>query len=465
MNRKSILVIEEDEGLRLATQKSLQKAGYEVIAAAEVTTGLDAVDAPGPALVLAGVKAAGPSGADLIRELHTRCPETTIVLIAPAGAAQTGADDALKAGAYDYITAPIDNEELLVVLERALERRDLLDPVLNLRAAIDLNPGFESIIGRSKSLLRTLNMALRAARTDSVVLVSGETGTGKELLAKAIHQSSRRKDGPFAIINCGAIPRDLLESELFGHTRGAFTGAVADKRGRAEMAGGGTLFLDEIGELPVELQVKLLRLVQQGEIEKVGATGTTRLDVRIVAATHRNLRAMVDSGAFREDLYYRLAVIPLELPPLRARAEDIPQLAQHIFERLRDKHGRRGLRLPASLMPYLAGYSWPGNVRELENVIERLVVLTAANEITRDDLPEYLQRKPASAEGLRLDMPSERLSLESMEKEIIFRALKKFSWNQTHAAQYLDISRRTLIYRMEKYGLKADRGRTPGDAS
>ena len=463
MNRKSILVIDEDESLRQTTRIPLEEAGYEVFTATDAVSGLDAMDAPGPSLVLAGLKP-GASGIDLIRELRARCPETTIVLISPASDRQT-AVEAVQAGAYDYITTPINCEELLVVLERALERRELLDPVLNQRAVIDVNPGFERIIGRSKALLRTLNMALRAARTDSVVLLSGETGTGKELLAYAIHQNSRRKDRPLTIINCGAIPRDLLESELFGHTRGSFTGAVADKRGRAEVADGGTLFLDEIGELPVGLQVKLLRLVQQGEIEKVGATRSTRLDVRIIAATNRNLRAMVQTGEFREDLYYRLAVIPLELPPLRARAEDIPQLAQHIFERLRQKHGRPELRLPSSVMSFLAGYSWPGNVRELENVIERLVVLTTTNEITREDLPEHLQRKSVAPGELRLDLPSERLSLESVEKEIIFRALKKFSWNQTHAAQYLDISRRTLIYRMEKYGLKVEKGRTPGDAS
>jgi two-component system NtrC family response regulator len=387
-----------------------------------------------------------------------------VIVIAGAGARQAAAE-AVRDGAYDYVIRPVDYDELLVVLERALERRDLLEPVLNPRAALDAHPGFESIIGKSKSLLRVLNMATRAARTDSVVLLTGETGTGKELLAKAIHRNSRRKDGPFAVINCGAIPRELLESELFGHTKGSFTGAVAHKRGRVEFADRGTLFLDEIGELPLDLQVKLLRLIQQGEIEKVGAAASMRVDVRIIAATNRNLRAMVDSGVFREDLYYRLAVIPLEMPPLRGRREDIPELAQYLFQQLKQKHGRPELRLPAALLPFLAGYDWPGNVRELENVIERMVVLAAGNEITREDLPDSLQRKRAAAEGLRLDFPWEHLSLEGIEKEIIVRALKKFSWNQTHAAQYLNVSRRTLIYRMEKYGLKGDRERTPSDTS
>jgi DNA-binding NtrC family response regulator len=456
MNPKSVLVIDEDEDLRRVTQMRLEEAGYEVFTAADAAAGLDAVETSGPSLVLTDLKILGESGTGLRRQLRSRCPETAIILITDPGVSQTALGD-MEAGAYDSIARPIDYDELLAVLERARERRELLDPVLNLRAALDLNPGFGNIIGRSKSLLRVLNMAVRAARTDSVVLLYGETGTGKELLAKAIHQNSRRKDRAFVVINCGAIPKDLLESELFGHTRGAFTGAIAHKRGRVETADGGTLFLDEIGELPLDLQVKLLRMIQQGEIEKVGSTASLRVDVRIVAATNRNLRAMVDRGTFREDLYYRLAVIPLELPPLRARTEDIPELAQHVFRHLRQKHGRPELRLSASIVRFLAGYDWPGNVRELENVIERLVVLTASNEITHEDLPECLQRKPAAADRPQPDLPAERLSLEGVEKEMIVQALKKFSWNQTHAARYLDISRRTLIYRMEKHGLKANK--------
>ncbi len=452
MNPKSILVVDDDASLRRVTQMQLEEAGYAVLTAADAAAGLAAMDACGPSLVITDMKMPGISGIEFLRELRSRYPETTVILITAFGTVQT-AVEAMRAGAYDYIAKPIDYDELLLVVERALERRSLLDEVRNLRASLDEKFGFESIIGRAKPLLRVLNMAGRAALTDSVVLLCGETGTGKELLAKAIHQNSRRKDRPFVIINCGAIPKNLLESELFGYTKGSFTGAVAHKRGRVEIADGGTLFLDEIGELPFELQVKVLRLIQQGEVEKVGSTSSTRVDVRIVAATHRNLKAMVEEGTFREDLYYRLAVIPLELPPLRARKEDIPELAQYLFLQLKQKHGRPELRLPASLLPYFAGYDWPGNVRELENVIERLVVLTAGNEIALEDLPESLQQEKAAVDELRLDLPADGLSLEGVEKELIVRALRKFSWNQTQAAQYLDISRRTLIYRMEKYGL------------
>jgi two-component system NtrC family response regulator len=455
MNRKSILVVDDDESLRRVTQMQLEEAGYEVFTAADAALGLQAMDEFAPSLVITDMKMPGMSGIELLRELRSRYPETTVILITAFGTVQT-AVEAMKAGAYDYITKPIDYDELLLVLQRALERRSLMDEVQALRATLDEKYGFESIIGRAKPLLRVLNMASRVALTDSVVLLCGETGTGKELLAKAIHHNSRRKDRAFVVINCGAIPKDLLESELFGHMKGSFTGAFAHKRGRVESAEGGTLFLDEIGELPLELQVKLLRLIQQGEIEKVGSTNTTRVDVRIIAATNRNLKAMVEDGTFREDLYYRLAVIPLELPPLRARAEDIPELAQYLFLRLKQKHGRPELRLPASLLPFFSGYYWPGNVRELENVIERLVVLTAGGEITLDDLPEYLRREKAAVDEFRLDLPAEGLSLEGVEKELILRTLKKFSWNQTQSAQYLNISRRTLIYRMEKHGIRKD---------
>jgi DNA-binding NtrC family response regulator len=373
--------------------------------------------------------------------------------------------EAMKTGAYDYLTKPIDYDELALVVNRALEHQQLIEEVRNLRLTLDEKYGFESIIGRSKSLLRILEMTARVAQTDSIVLIHGETGTGKELLAKAIHQNSRRKNGPFVTINCGAIPSNLLESELFGHVKGAFTGAAATKKGRVETADGGTLFLDEIGELPIDLQVKLLRLIQQGEIEKVGASGASKVDVRIIAATHRNLQAMIEDGMFREDLYYRLAVIPLELPPLRERIEDIPELLQHLFIKSKQKHGRTELHLPESLLPGFSNYDWPGNIRELENVIERLVVLTVGDKICADDLPEFLKRESSPTELVRLDLSPQGISLEAIEKGLIIKALIRFNWNQTQAAKYLDISRRTLNYRMEKHGIRKDTAENSSELS
>ncbi len=456
MSKKTILVVDDDESLRRVTQMQLEEAGYEVFTAGDAAQSLQMLDQVAPALVITDQKMPGMSGIELLRQLRSEYPDTSVILITAFGTVHT-AVEAMKAGAYDYITKPIDYDELLLVVARALERQSLLDEVHSLRTALDEKYGFENIIGRSKSLLRVLNMASRVAPTDSVVLLCGETGTGKELLAKAIYQNSRRKDQPFVTINCGAIPKELLETELFGNVKGSFTGAVAHKRGRVEIADGGTLFLDEIGELPLELQVKLLRLIQQGEIEKVGATSWSKVDVRIIAATNRNLKAMVEDATFREDLYYRLAVIPLELPPLRERAEDILELVQFLFLKMKQKHGRPELRLSSSLLPLFCGYHWPGNVRELENVIERLVVLTLGNDITVEELPEYLRREgPVGVDQLQLDLPAHGISLEGVEKELILRALKKFSWNQTQAAQYLDISRRTLIYRMEKHGIRRE---------
>ena len=288
------------------------------------------------------------------------------------------------------------------------------------------------------------------------MLIRGETGTGKELLAKAIHFNSPRREKPLIVINCGAIPRELLESELFGHTKGSFTGALANKQGKIEMADQGTLFLDEIGEMPLELQVKMLRLIQEREVEKIGAANATKVDVRIIAATHRDLQSMVEDSTFREDLFYRLNVIPLTLPPLRERTDDIAGLVAILFRKCRERHNRPDLRLPDSIFPYFTTHRWPGNVRELENVIERLVVLARGNEITVEDLPDSLRRERQPLEEIRLELPPEGISLEAVERELVVRALERSNWNQTKAAEYLDVSRKVLIYRMEKFGLRKD---------
>ena len=455
MRHRRILVVDDDESLRRITQIQLEEAGYQVVTASNGNQALTSIEEEEPALVISDLRMPGLSGLDLLRQTRSAHPETTVILITAFGTVET-AVEAMRAGAYDYITKPIDPDELILMVNRAMERQRLLEEVRNLRASLDEKYGFESLIGRSKALLRALEVASRIADRDSTVLLRGETGTGKDLLAKAIHQNSRRQNQAFVTINCGAIPKELLESELFGHTKGAFTGAFTPKKGKVEMADGGTLFLDEVGELPLELQVKLLRLIQQGEVEKVGALNATTVDVRIIAATHRNLQTLIEDGAFREDLYYRLAVIPIELPPLRERAEDIPELAQHLFVKMKQKHGLPNLRLPPHLIPHFSGYRWPGNVRELENVIERMVVLAVGDEITVGDLPEFLQRSRPSSEAIQFELPPEGISLEAVEKELILKALRRFEWNQTQAAKYLDISRRTLIYRMEKHGLNRE---------
>jgi DNA-binding NtrC family response regulator len=453
----TILVVDDDENLRWVTQTQLEDAGYLVSTVPSGEAALIALNKQRPSLVLTDLKMPGISGLELLQQIRSQEPDLPVVMMTAFGTIQS-AVQAVKAGAYDYLTKPIDQEDLLLVVNRALERQKLVEEVTNLRQNLDRKYGFENIIGHSEALLSVLEMAARAARTNSTILISAETGTGKELLARAIHYNSLRKEKPFVTINCGAIPKDLLESELFGHVKGSFTGAMAHKRGKIELADGGTLFLDEIGEMPLELQVKMLRLIQQGEIEKVGATEPSKVDVRIIAATHRNLQAMIEDQTFREDLYYRLAVIPLELPPLRERAEDVPELVQHFFVKTRERVGRPEVVLPQQVIKYFQNYRWPGNVRELENIIERIVVLAPGDEIQVADLPDYLRREHVSVDTLNLDLPQQGVSLEAIEKELLVRALQKFNWNQTHAARYLDISRKALIYRMEKHGIKRPRG-------
>ncbi|MBI4891655.1 MAG: sigma-54-dependent Fis family transcriptional regulator [Acidobacteria bacterium] len=455
MKRPLILVVDDDSSLRRIVKMQLEEAGYSVALAANGDEALQILHERQPKLVITDLRMPGRDGMDLLRHIRAEHADTTVIIITAFGTVET-AVEAMKAGAYDYVTKPIDYDALTLVVNRATERQNLIEEVRNLRAALDARYGFEAIIGRSKPLLRVLEMASRVAQRDSTVLIHGETGTGKELLARAIHHNSPRGAQPFVTINCGAIPRDLLEAELFGFTRGAFTGAHAAKPGKVELADGGTLFLDEIGELPAELQVKLLRLLQQGELEKIGATTSSSVNVRVIAATHRNLAAMIEDGAFREDLYYRLAVVPLELPPLRERRDDIPDLAQHLFAKTKARHNLPDLRLSPSVINAFCSYRWPGNVRELENVIERMVVLSAGDEISPPDLPDNIRAAAPQRESLLLELPDHGISLEGVERELLLRALEKFSWNQSQAARFLDISRRTLIYRMEKHGLRRE---------
>ena len=455
MNRSKILVIDDDESLRRVTQVQLEQAGYTVIVAADGREGLDLLRRSPYDLVITDYKMPGLSGLDVLKKVRAEYPETLVVIITAFGTVEN-AVGAMKIGAYDYITKPVDADELTFLAKRALEHKALREEVRVLREILDKKYGFESIVGESNALLNVLDTAARAAQSDTTVLITGETGTGKELVAKAIHFNSSRKKGFFVVINCGAIPKDLIESELFGHLKGSFTGAVAHKKGKVEIADGGTLFLDEIAEMPPELQVKLLRLIQEGEIEKIGAGSPTTVDIRIIAATHQNLQAMIDDGTFREDLYYRLAVIPLELPPHRDRPKDIPVLLQDFFLKSKQKHQRTELSLPEVLIPYFCSYRWPGNVRELENVVERITVLTRGNEITLGDLPDFLRRQRPALDELHLELPPQGVSLEGVEKELILKALTKCDWNQSRAAKYLDISRKTLIYRMEKFGLQKE---------
>ncbi|MBW4027963.1 sigma-54-dependent transcriptional regulator [Acidipila rosea] len=455
MTPNRILVVDDDVSLRRIMKMQLEEAGYQVDLASDGQQAYEMLREQKHQLVISDLNMPTSGGIDLLRRISEDDLQTTLIIITAFGTVET-AVRAMKMGAYDYVTKPLDFEALTLVVNRAMERQSLLEEVRNLRLALDQKYGFESIVGRSKALLRVLDQAARVAPHDTTVLIQGETGTGKELLARAIHHNSRRKNKPFITINCGAIPRDLVESELFGYTRGAFTGATMDRAGKIELADNGTLFLDEIGELPLEAQVKLLRVLQQGEISKIGSSHPVKVNVRVIAATHRNLSSMIEDENFREDLYYRLAVVPLHLPPLRERKEDIPELVEHMFRKIRERHGLNSVSLGASVMPHLLAYRWPGNLRELENMIERLLVLAPRDEIGVADLPEEVRKSRPSSSALLLDLPDNGISLEGVERELIVRALERSGGNQTQAARYLDISRRTLAYRMEKHGLAPD---------
>ncbi len=454
MAASKILVVSSDNNLGDAVLREVYQRGHQALVVPDRAQALAALQHEPQDLIIVDLSAA-PDSLALVSNICSQSPKG-IVLVLVGSTPADAAVEALKLGAYDYVTKPVHPERLRQVVGNALEYHALLEERKALRHILDEKYGFEGIIGRSSSLLFTLDAAARAAQTDSPVLIRGERGTGKELLAKAIHFNSSRRDKPFIILNCGAIPREVLESELFGHLKGSFKGAVGYKKGKAEQADQGTLFLDEVGELPLELQSKLVRMIQHGEIEKIGTPSPTRIDVRVFAATRRNLQAMMEDGAFREDLYYRLAVVPLELPPLRERGEDIAALTRHFFEKSKQHHNRPDLVLPDSLLPHFCSYRWPGNVRELEDLVDRLVVLCPKRSIRLEDLPDYLCQ-PRVRDTLRLNLPPHGISLEAVERELILRALTKFKWNQTHAARYLNLSRKTLMYRMEKFGLRKER--------
>jgi len=452
MSRGRILIVEDDETLRRVTQLHLEKQGYSTATACDSLEALKTLALEPYDLVISDLHLPGASGLELLKSIRLQYPETQVVMITAFGTVAT-AVDALKSGAYDYVTKPIHLYELSALVERALERVRLVEEVRLLRQNISGKYRFDNIIGQAQSLLRVLDQASRVAPTDATVLIQGETGTGKEVLAKAIHFNSLRHDRPFITINCGAIPAELLQSELFGHLRGSFTGATTHKKGKVELADTGTLFLDEIGELPLDLQVRLLRLIQEREVDKIGALHAAKVDVRIVAATNRNLATLVESGAFREDLYYRLSVVPIELPPLRRRAEDIPLFVKHFFENAKKRHGKPRLVLSPHLVPYFTAFNWPGNVRQLENTVERIVVLSSSDQVSLEELPGFLQPEARRTAPTNPTQSAEGMSLDAVERDLIFQALCQCKWNQSRAARYLGVTRKTLVYRIARHGI------------
>ena len=451
-----ILIVDDEESMRDFLSIMLHREGYQVDTAVDGAQAVVHLREHNYDLVISDIKMPRMSGLELLAHIKERTPET-VVLMVTAFSTTDEAVEAMKQGAYDYITKPFRNEEIRLVITNALERRELRQENLALKEELGKRFSFEGLIGKSKAMQDVFTMVKKVASSPVKVLVTGESGTGKELVARAIHYNSDRRDGPFVPINCGAIPENLLESELFGHEKGSFTGAIKQKQGLFETAAGGTIFLDEIGELPAMMQVKLLRVLQEDEFRRVGGTKDVKTDVRVLAATNRHLEDAVSEGSFREDLYYRFNVIRVDLPPLRQRREDIPVMIDFFWERFT---GETGVKVTEDAMRRLIDYHWPGNVRELENVIERATVLGKENEITLDCLPPNLVTGMSSSVTPLTDIPDSGIDLDAylgeIEKEILLKALVRTDGVRKSAAGLLGITFRSIRYRLSKFGLGDD---------
>ena len=452
MSKKVILIVDDDESQRRLIEFWLQEEGYPTLTANDGRAGLHTFEQKSPCLVIADIRMPGMDGIDLLGRIKDINPDTPVILVTAFGAVNN-AVEAMKLGAADYILKPLNADELKLSVQRALEHQQLVNENRYLRDFADTAFRFENLVGQSRKMRDVFDMALKVARRESTVLLTGESGTGKELLAKAIHLNSLRNAKPFVTINCGAIPETLIESELFGHRKGSFTGAIADRVGKFEAANEGTVFLDEIGDLTPSLQIRLLRVIQEREIDKIGCPQPLKVNVRILAATNRNLKTLVEDSQFREDLFYRLSVVTIDLPPLRDRRDDVPLLVEHFLKKHCTRYQLPVVSISDEALDVLAQYNWPGNVRQLENVIEHLVVLGKGEIITPEHLPSEVRRQRSGISNISLKLPEEGISLEEIEKEILVQALEKYQWNQSRAARYLNLSRKTLIYRMEKYEL------------
>jgi DNA-binding NtrC family response regulator len=452
-----ILLIEDEPGSREGLALLLRREGYAVTTADSGEAGYAQLTSRPFEVIITDLFLPGVSGIDLLHKVKELSLPANVILITGQASAET-AVEAMKGGAFDYIVKPVNFEKLKVLVAKAVETSRLVAENLYLRQQLRGKYKFASIIGNSPAMQQVFTRMEKIVHTDSTVLILGASGTGKELVARAIHFNGSRKEKPFVAINCGAIPADLLESELFGHVRGAFTGAVVDKPGKFEVAHGGTIFLDEIGTMPAHLQMKLLRVLQEQEIERVGGTRVVKLDVRVISATNADLDSLVKDGSFREDLYYRLNVIPIVLPPLCDRCDDVPLLARHFLRKLCAEMHRPEMVLTPAALRALERYSWPGNVREMENVIERSVALTDGTVIDRADLPPQIGGLPDDGIPLPVTrLPDEGIDLpravENLERELIEQALTRTNRVKARAAALLGLNRTTLVEKLKRLGL------------
>ena len=456
MTKKRILIIEDEANMRHMLEVLLRRAGYEVKTAADGQEGLEVLEGDGFHFVLCDIKMPRMDGMAFLKSATDRLEDTTVIMMSAYGTVDT-AIEAMKLGAYDYISKPFKTDEVLLTLKKAEERERLKTENLRLKdqlQRIEKSYNFSNIVAKSKAMHSVFDLIKKVADYKTTVLITGESGTGKELIARAIHFNGSRHSGPLVSINCGGIPETLLESELFGYKKGAFTDARRDKMGRFEEAHNGTIFLDEIGELPFSLQIKLLRVLQEEEITPLGSTGVKKIDVRVVAATAKDLGEEIKKGLFREDLYYRINVITIYLPPLRERFEDIPLVTEHFIEVFNTKLKKNIKGVSSEVMEQFMAYPWPGNVRELENVIERAILLAPGDTLEISDLPPTLKADQYPLSGFAPeDISSIKVASRMLEKELIERALGKTGGNRTKAAKMLEVSRPMLISKIKVYGL------------
>ena len=451
MATKCILVVDDDSYVREATEMILIRKGYDVDTAPEAKTALQKLEEGEYDLLLSDIKMPGMSGQELLEKVKARWPDMHVILMTAYGTVED-AVRAMRNGAYDYIQkgSVSTTEETEIVVERALKFQETVRENRRLRSELQSRYSFSNMIGKTQNMEQVFDLIGTVADSRATILVTGESGTGKELVARALHYSSSRRNGPFIRLNCSALPKDLMESELFGHEKGAFTGAIKQTRGRFEMADGGTLLLDEISEIDPSLQAKLLRVLQEREFERVGSAQTIKIDVRIVATTNRDLQKEVDEGTFREDLFYRLNVIEIAMPPLRERCDDVPALVRAFIERYNSENGKSVESVDDDAMELLVRYPWPGNVRELENYIERAVVVAGRPVLTVGDFPRKLASGPHGGsldDGLQVG-----ITVHEIERRLIMKTLEAFAGNRTEAATQLGISTRTLRNKLHEYG-------------
>ncbi len=453
MKEYSILIVDDEDTQRSILKGYLEKKGYRIYTASSGNEGIEVARKNLIDIILSDFKMPDKTGLEVLEEVKKINPEISFVIITAYGTVEN-AVKAMRLGAFDYISKPVDLDELELLIERIIENKNLKSEIQILKNQLQEKFKIDSFISQSPKMEEVLSIASRAADSKATVLITGESGTGKEVLAKSIHYASSRKNNSFIAVNIPALPETLLESELFGHERGAFTGAEKSKKGRFELADGGTIFLDEIGDIPLNLQVKLLRVLQEHKIERLGSTESLDVDVRIIAATHQNLEQKIKDGSFREDLYYRLNIVSLHIPPLRERREDILPLIEHFVKKYCEENQKKDLTLSKEAIDLLIKYNFPGNVRELENIIERAVVLSRGNVITVNDLPNVVKGFKAEKEIPADENLTLTQQVEELEKKLIYDALSKANGNQSQAGRMLGLTERNLRYKMQKYGIK-----------